>query len=83
MSHQETKTFCLSTCHCVTLPGAYLATAEHGVVKQCHERPKQDIIFLRTEKYDIFNRKKCQNIHAFLKIDFVKMSTLCFPKHIG
>ena len=37
----------------VTLPGAYLATAEHGVVKQCRERPRH-IILLRTEKYDIF-----------------------------
>ena len=54
MSHQGTKTLCLSTCHCVTLPGAYLATAEHGVVKKCRERPRQDIILLRTEKYDIF-----------------------------
>ena len=53
MSHLGTKTLCLSTCHCVTLPGAYLATAEHGVVKQCRERPRH-IILLRTEKYDIF-----------------------------
>ena len=42
----------LSLCH-----AAWCLPGQHGVVKQCRERPRQDIILLRTEKYDIFTGK--------------------------